>query len=52
MVYGQATGAAAAIAAKANVNVEDLPIRDLQAELLRQDVRLGDSDRLKELDLT
>jgi hypothetical protein len=51
MVYGQATGTAAALAAKKGVAVGDLPVRDLQRELLRQGVRLGDAARLKELGL-
>lgn len=51
MVYGQATGAAAALAAKKGIPSESLPIRDLQAELLRQGVRLGNDQRLRELGL-
>jgi hypothetical protein len=51
MVYGQATGAAAALASAKGVAAEDLPVRELQKELLRQGVRLGDKARLKELGL-
>jgi len=51
MVYGQATGVAAAVAARQGVVAEDLAIRDLQAELLKQGVRLGDEERLAELGL-
>ena len=51
MVYGQATGAAAALAAGRGIGAENLPMCDLQAELLRQGVRLGDEQRLKELGL-
>jgi hypothetical protein len=51
MVAGQATGAASAIAAKTGVNSADVPIRDLQKELLSQNVYLGDDARLAELGL-
>ena len=51
MVYGQATGASAALASRQGVACEALPLRDLQAELLRQGVRLGDNQRLAELGL-
>jgi hypothetical protein len=51
MVYGQASGAAAALAAKQGAPSEALPVRDLQRELLRQGVRLGDPARLAELGL-
>ena len=51
MVAGQATGAASAIAAQSGVNSADVPIRDLQKELIRQNVNLGDADRLKQLNL-
>ena len=51
MVYGQACGAAAALAAKQGAPSETLPVRDLQRELLRQGVRLGDPARLAELGL-
>ena len=51
MVYGQACGAASALAAKQGAPSEDLPVRDLQRELLRQGVRLGDPTRLAELGL-
>ena len=51
MLCGQAAGAASALAAKAGVPSADVPIRQLQKELLRQGVRLGDESRLKELGL-
>jgi len=51
MVYGQATGAAAAVAARLGVPAQELPVQELQRELLRQRVRLGDSRRLAELGL-
>jgi len=51
MICGQAAGAAGAIAAKSGVSAGDVSIRDLQKELLRQGVRLGDEARLKELGL-
>ncbi|NUN93676.1 MAG: FAD-dependent oxidoreductase [Verrucomicrobiae bacterium] len=51
MVFGQATGAAAALAAQRGLPSEELPVRDLQRELLRQGVRLGDPSRLRELGL-
>jgi hypothetical protein len=51
MNYGQAAGAAAALASRKGLAAGDLPIRDLQRELLRQGVRLGDAGRLAELGL-
>lgn len=51
MVYGQATGTCAALAARKGIPAGDLPIWELQAELLRQGVRLGTPARLKELKL-
>ena len=51
MMCGQATGAAAALAAGAGVSAGDVPIRDLQRELLHQGVRLGDAERLAALGL-
>lgn len=51
MVYGQACGAAAAVAARQDVPVEDVPVRQIQRELLRQGVRLGGPERLQELGL-
>jgi len=51
MIVGQAAGAAAALGAKKGVSAGDLPIRDVQRELLRQGVRLGPPERLKELGL-
>jgi len=51
MVCGQAAGAAAALAARTGAEAADVPIRDLQRELLRQGVRLGDDARLRALGL-
>jgi len=51
MICGQAAGAASALAARAGVRSADAPIRDVQKELLRQGVRLGDEERLKALGL-
>jgi hypothetical protein len=52
MVFGQATGAAAAVGTRLGTPAGDVPIRELQRELLRQGVRLGDEARLKELGLS
>jgi hypothetical protein len=51
MVMGQAGGVAAALSARSGQKIPDLDIKNLQTALLNQDVYLGDSDRLKELDL-
>ncbi len=51
MALGQAAGAAAALAVQKGVRVRDVPIRELQALLLKQDVYLGDEARLKTLGL-
>ncbi len=51
MALGQAAGVAAALAARAGTTVRALPIRTLQQELLKQDVYLGDHERLRELGL-
>jgi hypothetical protein len=51
MIYGQATGVAAALGAKTDAAGADVPIRSVQRELLRQGVRLGTQERLKELGL-
>jgi len=51
MIYGQATGTAAALAAHADISAGEVPIRQLQAALLAQGVRLGDERRLAELGL-
>jgi hypothetical protein len=52
MVYGQATGTCAALAARKGCAVEDLPIRELQQELLKQGQRLGSDKRLAALGLS
>ena len=52
MVCGQAVGAAGALSASQDVDASDVPIRDLQRELLDQGVHLGDAARLAELGLT
>lgn len=49
MILGQAAGVAAAIAARNGVAAGDVNIREVQRELIRQGVDLGDSKRLKEL---
>jgi len=51
MIYGQATGVAAALGAKSGVSAADVPIREIQKGLLSQGVRLGTDERLKELGL-
>jgi hypothetical protein len=51
MICGQAAGAAGALAARSGAKAAEVPIRDLQRELIRQGVRLGDKDRLKSLGL-
>jgi len=51
MAIGQATGAAAALASRSGLSAGDVPIRDLQRELLRQGVWLGDRERLRQLGL-
>jgi hypothetical protein len=51
MALGQAAGAAGALAARKGIAVRKLDIRELQKELLRQDVYLGDGERLMELGL-
>lgn len=51
MALGQAAGAAAALSAKAGIPVRRLPIRQLQRELLKQNVYLGTEERLKALGL-
>jgi len=51
MVYGQAAGAAAALASGRGVAAGELPVRQLQGELYRQGVRLGDERRLRDLGL-
>jgi len=47
-----AAGMAGAIAAKAGLNAEDVPIRALQKTLLLQGAHLGTDERLRELGLT
>ena len=51
MMCGQAAGAASAIAARTGTSSAKVPIRDLQTELLAQNVNLGDESRLGELGL-
>ena len=48
---GQAAGAAAALAARQDIPVRKISIRELQKELLGQNVYLGPPERLKELGL-
>ncbi|MHC4872904.1 MAG: FAD-dependent oxidoreductase [Planctomycetota bacterium] len=49
MMYGQATGAAAAVASQQNTTADKLQMIDIQYELHKQNVRLGDDNRLQEL---
>ena len=51
MMLGQASGCAAAIAAKQGVTPRSLDIRTLQRMLLEQGVYLGPDDRLKAMGL-
>jgi hypothetical protein len=52
MVIGQAAGVAAAIAARDDCEIDEVPIQHLQRQLLGQDVYLGNAARLAELGLT
>ena len=49
MAVGQGVGVAAALSAQRGVAPRALPARDLQGELLRQGVYLGDTQRLRAL---
>lgn len=49
MICGQAAGVASALAARKGIGSADVPIRELQSELLRQKVHLGGPDRLRAL---
>ena len=51
MICGQAAGAASALAASSGAPAAEVPIRKIQAELLRQGANLGDEARLKALGL-
>lgn len=51
MVIGQAAGVAAAVASRQGVAAGDVNLRDVQRELIRQGVDLGDSRRRNELGL-
>ena len=51
MYTGQAAGIAAAMACDADVDVRDLDVKALQRTLLEEGFYLGDSQRLKELNL-
>lgn len=50
-ILGQAGGVAAAVAAKNGSSAQDLAIRKVQKELLKQNVYLGSPERLAELGL-
>jgi len=50
-VLGQAGGIAAAVAVKSDTSAREVDIREVQRELLKQNVYLGDPDRLAELGL-
>lgn len=52
MSLGQAAGAAAALAAKEGCKVRKIDRKELQKELLKQNVYLGSEERLQELGLT
>ncbi len=49
MVIGQATGIAAGLGAASGTPAADVPMREVQKELLRQGQYLGNDERLKEL---
>ena len=49
MTVGQGTGVAAAISARLGVNVRDVPVLEIQKELVAQGAYLGEPERLKEL---
>ena len=51
LVLGQAAGAAAAVAARRCAPLREQPVREVQAELLRQSVYLGEPERLAQLGL-
>lgn len=51
MVLGCATGTASAVCSRLNATPKTLDIRELQKELLRQGIFLGDRERLTELGL-
>jgi len=51
MICGQAAGVASALAARAGVPSADVPVRQIQRELLAQGVHLGGPERLKQLAL-
>lgn len=51
MALGQAAGAAAAMASRQEILVRNVNIKELQRELLRQNVYLGDDERLAKLGL-
>ena len=51
MICGQAAGVASALAAGSGTPSAEVPIRQVQAELLKQGANLGDEARLKSLGL-
>ena len=51
MTLGQAGGTAAAMCVKTGASAQTLDIKTLQNELLKQGFNLGDTERLRELDL-
>ncbi|NPV06482.1 MAG: FAD-dependent oxidoreductase [Anaerolineae bacterium] len=51
VVLGQGAGVAAAVAAEDGTTAQGVNIRAVQQELLRQNVHLGDAERLRELGL-
>jgi len=51
MICGEAAGVASALAARKGIRSADVPIRELQSELLQQKVHLGGPDRLRALGL-
>jgi len=52
MICGQAVGAASALAAAKGLPSADVPVRELQRELMRQKAYLGEPERLRALGLT
>ncbi len=51
MICGQAAGVASALAARSGVPSADVPVRELQRELLRQKAYLGEPERIAALGL-
>ena len=52
MICGQATGVASAVGAASNLAPAEVPVREIQRELIRQGANLGSAERLAALGLT